>query len=103
MIQADNQRMRTTIDIHDRLLVRAKQIAAERNKRLSDVVNDALLEALERTGTAKAERKPYRVTPLKGDGPQPGVDLCDNRSVMDAMDDELRDPDTGRPDLNRLK
>ena len=38
--------MRTTIDIHEPLLERAKRFAAGRGKNLADVVNDALSEKL---------------------------------------------------------
>ena len=95
--------MRTTIDIHDPLLERAKRYASETGKRLADVVNDALLEKLARESGATSVVEPFRLVTFGGGGVKPGVDLNSNASVQEMMDEEFRDPVTGKFDLNKLK
>jgi hypothetical protein len=103
MMAVYNPYMRTTIDIHDPLLERAKRYAAERGERLADVVNDALLEKLGRESGLKSAAAPIRLVTFGGGGVKPGVDLSSNASVQEIMDEEVRDPVTGKFDLNRLK
>lgn len=98
-----DQPMRTTIDIHSPLLERAKRFAADRGKKLADVVNDALAEKLGREEQSAPTMKPFRITPYGGGGPQPGIDLSSNASIQDALDDEARDPQTGKIDFNKLR
>ncbi len=95
--------MRTTIDIHDPLLDRAKRFAVAEGKRLADVVNDALLEMLSRAEQAKKATEPYRMITFQGGGAMPSVDLSSNASIQDAEDEEFRDPVTGKYDLNKLR
>lgn len=78
--------MRTTLDINDELLRRAKTYATEHGQSLKAVVEDALRERLRRR-TAMGPRPPSRVPTFSGRGLQPGVDLTDNASVLDLMDD----------------
>jgi hypothetical protein len=96
--------MRTTIDIHDPLLEKAKQYAASHGQRLADVVNDALSEKLSREEKLSANRRAetYRVVPFSS-APMPGIDFDSNASIQDALDEELRDPATGGFDLTRMK
>ncbi len=94
--------MRTTIDILDPLLERAKRFAADRSQNLADVVNDALAEKLGREESPVAEAKPFRFITFSGDGVQPGVDLNDHASIQRVLDEDARLND-GSIDLNRLR
>jgi hypothetical protein len=95
--------MRTTVDIHDPLLDRAKRFAAAEGKRLADVVNDALLEMLSRAEQTEKSGGEYHMITFQGGGAAPGIDLSSNASVQDAEDEEFRDPVTGKYDLNKLR
>ena len=96
--------MRTTIDIHDPLLEKAKRYAAGHGQRLADVVNDALSEKLSRAEQPRTagHTTPYRVVPFNS-APMPGIDFDSNSSIQDALDEEFRNPVTGSFDLNRMK
>ena len=94
--------MRTTIDIHDELLDRAKRFASSCNKRLADVVNDALQEALSRV-EQPATGPPFHLVTYGSGGVRPGIDLSDNGSIQDALDESARDSDTGRMDFDSLR
>ncbi|MFV1968670.1 MAG: hypothetical protein ACC628_24890 [Pirellulaceae bacterium] len=95
--------MRTTIDIHDELLERAKRFASSCNKRLADVVNDALQQALSRVEQPAAGLEPFRLATYGSGGVRPGIDLSDNGSIQDALDESARDSDTGQMDFDALR
>jgi hypothetical protein len=95
--------MRTTIDIHDELLDRAKRFASARNKRLADVVNDALQEALSRVEQPATGQQPFHLVTYGRGGVLPGIDLSDNGSIQDALDDFSRDSATGPLDFDTLR
>jgi hypothetical protein len=95
--------MRTTIDIHDELLARAKRFASSSNKRLAEVVNDALQEALNRIESQVTTQSPYRLETYGSGGVRPGIDLSDNGSVQDALDESGRESGSGRMDFNSLR
>jgi len=95
--------MRTTVDINEELLARAKAAASAQRRRLSDLVNDALLEILERDVEGPGSQAPYRVSTFGTDGPRHGIDFRDNGSVQDAMDEESRDPASGDIDFSKLR
>ena len=95
--------MRTTIDIHEELLTRAKAVAAAQRRRLSDLVNDALHEILERDAGGSDGQAPYRVRTFGAGGPRPGIDFSDNGSIQDALDEEARDPASGEIDFSELR
>ena len=75
--------MRTTMDLSDELLRRAKKTAADRGVPLRDLVEDALREYL----SNKPKRSAYRFewTPDRGEL-LPGVDLDDRASLLDRME-----------------
>ena len=78
--------MRTTIDIQDDLLVELKRLAAESNRTLKDLVEDAIRAALalrraEVTGAARQE-----LITFKGKGVQRGVNLDSTSELLDRMD-----------------
>ena len=80
--------MRTTVDIHEQILARAKAHAAATGRRLSDVVNDALLEhfdRLEAAGGSSAAPVMLPVSEGRG-GFRSGIDPRSNASMLDAID-----------------
>jgi hypothetical protein len=79
--------MRTTIRLDDRLLVEAKQLAAQTGRTLTAVIEDALREALARH--RPSPKKKRIVLPAHGSGGlQPGVDLDASASLWEMMDSE---------------
>ena len=76
--------MRTTINISDRLLERAKKKALESGRTLTAVIEDALRESLVRRKTRA--KKPVRITTYGEGGLLPGVDLNDSASLLDLME-----------------
>ncbi len=82
--------MRTTINLPDGLLAQAKRLALERGTTLTELVADALRQALApRKSRSKREVPPMPVfTPPPGlEGFQPGVDLDDSAALQDLMDE----------------
>jgi predicted transcriptional regulator len=77
--------MRTTIRINDELLKKAKIRAAETDRSLTEVIEDALRRELDQVD---ADSEPQKVTvPTAGEGGvQPGVDLDDTSSLLDKME-----------------
>ena len=76
--------MRTTLDIDDGLLRKAKKRAAEDGITLSQLVEDALRLRLMPPSTT---RRPFRLKLLTRKGKlRPGVDLADRESLHDAME-----------------
>lgn len=75
--------MRTTMDLPDELLRRAKKRAADERIPLRDVVEAALREYL--SGKPKSTGYKFKWTPDKGEL-LPGVDLDDRDSLFDIMD-----------------
>ena len=78
--------MRTTIRIDDALYRRAKSLAAQSGRTVSDVIEDAVRASL----SAKPPSGSVGIPDLPvfgGSGVQPGVDLSDNASLRDLMDD----------------
>lgn len=77
--------MRTTIRINDELLKKAKIRAAETDRSLTEVIEDALRREI---GQVDAGIGPQQISiPTAGEGGvQPGVDLDDTSSVLDKME-----------------
>jgi hypothetical protein len=76
--------MRTTIRLNPRLLAEAKKLAADTNRPLTKVVEDALREVV-----ARRRRQPRRavsLTVVGGRGVNPGIDLDDSASLLAAME-----------------
>jgi hypothetical protein len=77
--------MRTTIDLPDDLLAKAKKLAAERKRPLRSIIEDALREALGRR--RRLPRSSHvQLTTFEGLGLRPGVDLDDSSALLDLMD-----------------
>jgi hypothetical protein len=77
--------MRTTLRLDDDILARAKKLAIDTNRTLTQVVEDALRMALAQRGP-KAARKTIKLHTCGGKGLQPGVDLNSNAALAKLMD-----------------
>jgi ribbon-helix-helix CopG family protein len=76
--------MRTTIQLPDELLTQAKHAATASRRTLTQVIEDALREALARR---KHRGRQSVDLPVFGEGGlQPGVDLDDTAALLDRMD-----------------
>jgi len=75
--------MRTTIHIDNDLFAQLKRIAADTERTLTAVIQDALRESLYRRS---ASAPPAIDLPVfHGTGVMPGVDLSDSASLLDLM------------------
>jgi hypothetical protein len=80
--------MKTTLDIDDELLVRAKALSARDRKSLTSLIEEGLRLRLRRSSAIKRPpHMPLAVYRGKG-GMIPGVDPLSNRSLLDAADDD---------------
>jgi len=80
--------MRTTINLDDALLRRAKQLAAKTNRTLTSLFQDALREVVNRSGPAPRRGRvklPVSDRPL---GLLPGVDLDNSAALLDLMENQ---------------
>jgi hypothetical protein len=80
--------VKTTLDIDDALLAKAKVASAKERKSLTALIEEGLrlrLRARRSGGRATAVELP--VFHGKG-GLLPGIDPCSNRSMFDAADDD---------------
>jgi hypothetical protein len=81
--------MRTTIRLDDALITEAKVRAAEQGITLTQLIDESLRERLSaRPRPKKAGR--FRFRSYGEGGTRAGVDLDDNRSVRDVMDQDDR-------------
>lgn len=76
--------MRTTLNLDDQLLISAKHKALDENIPLSQLVENALREALAKP---RAVNAPVSLVTVSGYGVKPGVDLDNTASLQDVMDD----------------
>jgi hypothetical protein len=82
--------MRTTINLPDELIQRAKKAALEAGTTLTEIIENALRDSLAR----KSQKKPrpeFKLITSGHGGLQPGVDLDDTSALLDLMDG-LDDP-----------
>ena len=78
--------MRTTLNLNDDLLRRAKILAAETHRTLTAVLEDALREVLGRCSRLPA-RKWIKLPVSKcKSGTQPGVDIDNSAALLDLME-----------------
>jgi hypothetical protein len=78
--------MRTTLDLDDRVLKRAKREALERGETLTRFIEEALRSRL----AEPAQLPPFRLTLLtkKGDA-RPGIDWDDRDSLYEHMEGRI--------------
>ena len=75
--------MRTTITIDEDLYRRARASAAQSGRTTSDLIDDAVREALHPRRAPVGDLSPLPT--FGGSGVVPGVDLADVRSLSDTM------------------
>lgn len=75
--------MRTTLQLDDELVVQAKISAARSGRTLSQVIEDALRQALASPAAPARQRASVPTSPGR---PRPGVNLDDNAGLLDLMD-----------------
>lgn len=77
--------MRTTLDINDELMRKAKRRAVETGESLTRVIEKALRESFQREHTMK--RSPFRLDWVTVRGRlRPGVDLTDRDALYERME-----------------
>jgi post-segregation antitoxin (ccd killing protein) len=82
--------MRTTINLPDDLILQAKKAALDADTTLTEIIANALREALARRRQKKAKSK-FKIIASGSGGVLPGVDLDNTSDLLDIMDG-LRDP-----------
>lgn len=82
--------MRTTINLPDDPILQAKKAALDADTTLTEIIANALREALAKRRNKKA-RRDFKVIASGSGGLQPGVDLDDTSALLDIMDG-LNDP-----------
>jgi hypothetical protein len=78
--------MRTTIDIDDDLISRAKKVAARTNRPLRAVIEDALRESLSRDQPGRQAVRVRLPVSSKRGGLREGVDLDNSAELLDLME-----------------
>lgn len=80
--------MKTTLDLDDDLLARAKALAAMERKSLTRLIEEGLSLRLRKA--APDQGGAQSVIPVFGGGGGllAGIDPCSNRSLLDACDDD---------------
>jgi hypothetical protein len=78
--------MKTTLDIRDELLARAKELAARKRTSLTKIIEEALALRLRRV---RAPRRALGALPIsvRTGGLIEGIDGTSNRSLLDAADE----------------
>jgi hypothetical protein len=82
--------MRTTINLPDELILQAKKAALDADTTLTEIIGDALREALAKR-RRKTPQKAFKVITYGKGGVHPGVDLDDTSALLDLMDG-INDP-----------
>ncbi|HWZ56956.1 MAG TPA: DUF2191 domain-containing protein [Verrucomicrobiae bacterium] len=77
--------MRTTINLPDSLVSQAKKAALEEDTTLTEVIANALREALSKR-RRNAPRKKFKIITYGTGGVLPGVDLSNTAALLDIMD-----------------
>jgi hypothetical protein len=77
--------MKTTLDLRDDLLSKAKQQAAKEQISLTRVIEEGLALRLRRSRSVRRQLKPLPLSHRKG-GLREGIDGRSNRSLFDAAD-----------------
>jgi len=79
--------MKTTLDIDDELLVKAKAASARERKSLTTLIEEGLRLRLRHARTARHLRKKELPVHRGIGGLVTGIDPLSNRSLLDAADD----------------
>ena len=79
--------MKTTLDLKDDLLARAKEAAARERTTLTRMVEEGLALRLRRRPAAGSRELPALPVSAHGSGLCEGIDGSSNRSLLDAADE----------------
>lgn len=79
--------MRTTIDVQDDLLIELKRVAAESNRTLKELIEDAIRAALALRQAEVTTTGSSPIVTFRGKGVQRGVNLNSTSELLDVMDD----------------
>lgn len=77
--------MKTTLDLRDDLLARAKELAAKERTSLTKMIEESLTLRLRRQRDSRPKLKKLPVSVQTG-GLREGIDGASNRSLLDAAD-----------------
>ena len=78
--------MKTTLDMNDALLARAKSLAAQQRTSLTRLIEEGLQMRLR---AQQVRAKPIRLPVYRGKGGlAPGLSGLDNKAMLDAADQE---------------
>ncbi len=78
--------MKTTLDINDELLVKAKALSGRERISLTRLIEEGLRLRLRARSRAAGSGLP-KIPVYRGKGGlQPGIDPCSNRSLLDAAE-----------------
>ena len=77
--------MKTTLDLRDDLLARAKELAARKRTSLTRVIEESLALRLRRQTNARGSPKELPLSARTG-GLRKGIDATSNRSLFEAAD-----------------
>jgi hypothetical protein len=80
--------MKTTLDLQDDLLARAKARAAQERTTLTRMIEEGLVLRLRRERAVKANALDVLPVSSRRGGLRPGIDATRNQSMLDAADDE---------------
>lgn len=79
--------MRTTVRLDNGLLEQAKAEARQKQKTLTSLIEEGLRLVLANRGTPPRRKKIVLPVSRKRGGVLPGVDLDDNASLLDVMEE----------------
>lgn len=80
--------MRTTVRLPEDLMRQAKRLAAETDRTLTQLIEDALRASLAQSHARPVGEKRFRLPTFGGSGLAPGVDLDDTAALLDLMDED---------------
>ena len=80
--------MRTTVRLPDDLMRQVKRLAAETDRTLTQLIEDALRATIARAHLRDAREEPFVMPTFRGDGLGRGVDLDDTASLLDLMEED---------------
>ena len=78
--------MKTTLDIQDDLLAKAKALAAHERSSLTALIEDGLRLRLRKPGRAETAKAPKLPVHRGKGGLMPGIDPTSNRSMFEAAE-----------------
>lgn len=78
--------MRTTLNLDESVLAELKRLAAESQRTISAVAEDAIRETLARVRERRSAA-PVELPTFRGRGVRPGVDLDDDAALLEKLDE----------------